>query len=221
MKRLLEHAKNRVDNSKQAGVPLNIAFLSDTIVIACKLGDENELPDVHAVMRAAIAASDIIEEALNIKPALAYRGCMSFGDFYIEEPFMLGPAIDEATTHYELADGALVWLLPSAFDLLKRNKVKIDSDCFLAEHAVPMKGGAQYHTAIVSPFDPDHPPAKREQMSEKILSTFDTPRGKADVSVRIKRQNTEAFLRTAAKQEPIGEGPRMTIVDVRPLPTVP
>jgi hypothetical protein len=38
---------------------------------------------------------------------------VAFGDFLIEEPFILGPAVDEAAEAERVPEGAFVWLCPS------------------------------------------------------------------------------------------------------------
>jgi len=98
-----------------------VAFLSDTIVIGVASGQPvgrgpgpNKRGNVRAIMQAAFQTASVLAAALEEAPRLAYRGCLTFGEFEIDGPFVLGPAIDEAATHYECADGAFVWLTPKA-----------------------------------------------------------------------------------------------------------
>ena len=57
--------------------------------------------------------------ALQEAPALAYRGCIAFGEFDMEEGFVIGGAVDEAAEHMEKAEGAFIWCAPSALDWIE------------------------------------------------------------------------------------------------------
>jgi len=68
----------------------------------------------------ATAAGAVVAAALRTKPFLAFRGALSFGKFDIDSEgrFLVGPAIDDAAEHHELAQGAFLWLTPAALKAL-------------------------------------------------------------------------------------------------------
>ena len=129
-------------------------------------------------------------------PALAYRGCISVGQFEISDRFVLGPAVDEAATYLDAAQAAIVWMAPTANDLFGKSEYrKPTSDDYRRSYVaydVPLKGGDRYNTFAVSPFSYAPTFDERAQIARSILGTF--PTGKAPLDVAIKRQNTDRFL---------------------------
>jgi hypothetical protein len=174
-------------------------FLSDTIVLVISArGDDADLDASTAIVLAALRASDLMTEALERAPHLAYRGSIAFGDYEMKGPFVLGPAVDEAAAHSELAEGAFVWLAPSACAAWRKLP---DGRAQLLPTDVPLKEGRRYSTFAVSPFDPTDHRAERRDIADSLLATFDTGRSSLDIDVQIKRQNTETFLRRAIEYD--------------------
>ncbi len=200
---LRDRAVAHIDRYNKVGlVTFHAAFFSDTIIITVEIAAiPNEIVRRTApVAIAAERASAIIEEALEQAPRLSYRGCIAAGTFEIDGQFIVGEAIDEAAEHYELAEGAFVWLTPSAKALWEEalaDEPSDETDDILVPHSVPLKGGQAYDTYVASPFDPTDMLPERGDLATRLLSTFDSgPMAKA-LRVQVKRQNTAAFLKRA------------------------
>lgn len=156
---------NRQTASKRTGSVLAecaLAFLSDTAVLGLATkdpGDETKPEEYQGweLMVAARISSLIMREAALWPPALAYRGCIAYGDFAIEKNFIVGQAVDEAAEGLDRAQGAFVWLTPSAERKLRSWKTipySLQAHSLL-EYEVPLKGGDRYATHVVSPFAHD------------------------------------------------------------------
>ncbi len=174
------------------------AFLSDTIVIGLtptgKVADR-DAGEALVLLQAGFRVVYLTLLALEKAPPIAYRGCISFGEFEISGPFVLGEAVDEAAAHYEIAEGAFVWLTPSAKAVWDKKKLRIEPpDSCLVPYAVPLKQGASYDTYAVSPFEAESDDRKRRRVRDTLLSTFDTPHSATTLGVQLKRQNTERFF---------------------------
>jgi hypothetical protein len=133
--------------------------------------------------------------ALLTPPALAFRGSIAVGQFLMDDNFILGPAVDDAAEHVNLAEGAFVWMTPSA---RAHEEAQVDSlvNILSANWPVPLKGGSTYRTRVVLPFTTEGEVEAIEQGVQMILATFTT--GK--IAIEIKRQNTEDFLVSAVER---------------------
>jgi hypothetical protein len=85
---------------------------------------------------------------------IAYRGCISFGDYEMDERFIIGKAVNDAAEHYELADAALVWLTPSALEVWNSTaSVRRQGEWNrFHPHSVPLRDGRVFDTLVMSPF---------------------------------------------------------------------
>src|SRR5437660_7527028 len=115
--------KQRVeDDLRQIGtqpeMQFDATFLSDTVVLGLSL--PATIPN-HVVL-SAIYVGDIVSRILTYSARsstpLTYRGAITCGDYEIDASFVMGRAVDDAATCYELADAAIVWLAPSASSLV-------------------------------------------------------------------------------------------------------
>lgn len=174
------------DNTPGRAQGRQLLFLSDTIVVACFDDGVHDGNALACVLLAAYLASGIMKYAASSPVPLAYRGTMALGEFTLAENFIVGPAVDEAAQQMNAADGAIVWLMPSAAHLLRETDLQ-DHVCF---HDVPLKGRSNYRTAVVSPFDDIASASDRRSAREAILRTFN----RDSVDVEIKKQNTARFL---------------------------
>jgi hypothetical protein len=151
----------------------------------------------NSILFACYRAATVITAALAVRPHLAYRGCVTCGDFEMDGPFLLGPAIDEAASHHETAEGAFVWLTPRARAVFETIEKAREAQAPVAPYAVPLKGGATFDTWAVSPFSSVDAPSKRGELAATLLATFDKD---PSVAVQIKRQNTARFLEHLARR---------------------
>lgn len=125
-----------------------------------------------------------------------YRGSIAMGDFYYNSFAFVGPAVDEAGSYFEQAEGAFVYLCPSALTAVESRPGTFTPENFpfAVKYDVPLKNDVQLSTYAVNPllfsgcirsldgfFDP---------ASEVILDFIGgSPQQKA------KRDNTEKFLK--------------------------
>lgn len=171
-------------------------FLSDTIVVAASIRDHELAKNARAAnsllrMAASQAVARIMRTAaLGPKP-LAYRGAIAVGSFSIDYPFIVGPAIDEAASLMELANGAFVWLAPSATteDAIYESD-KDDRQLLEMPWRVPLKGGALYQTRCVNPAVGCLVPEEWPRVRSALLTSMSKPK----LELALKYQNTWAFI---------------------------
>jgi class 3 adenylate cyclase len=195
-----------------AGVPFDVSmtsvrlsFLSDTIALGVfpdpppdvtRRSQIEQFIRLHrnetAIRTAAILMSDLLRRGLADDPPFAYRGSITFGDCLIGGNFIVGPAVDTAANLERHAEGAFVWLSPSARAAMTPNAPPWYP---LVPYRVPMKGGHRYFTYVVSPFGWKSSEAERREARERLLSSFE----RDEISVEIKRQHTETFLDFASE----------------------
>lgn len=204
MRRALEAARD----VHEAAIELPIAeipghvrmhFLSDTIVAVVEPTKSSDRPSPLDEIEILCAGIAEFTEYMMIKPPeLAYRGAIAFGDFLIDDPFILGPAVDEAAEAERLAEGAFVWLCPSALSQLGK-----DQPAGTLEYAVPMKGGQTFRTFVVPPVWID-PEVSAEQIRRGLDNAFRMPASRIDV--HIKHQNTVEMVNESLRAIAMAEG---------------
>lgn len=104
---------------------LHVRLLSDTVAISLQYEElEGKTPEnwqknflVGIICQAVIQVLDLF---LKDEPPLVLRGCISYGEHLSEGNFIVGPVVDEAAEYMNIAEGAFVWLLPSAEDRYMR-----------------------------------------------------------------------------------------------------
>lgn len=188
------------DESDPRGVAsVRLHFLSDTVVAVAEARPGATPSPLTLIEVLCMRLAEFTEGMLIGAPPLAYRGAVAFGDFLIEEPFILGPAVDEAAEAERLAEGAFVWMCPSALKEVRGDFVP----CTL-EYAVPMKGGQSFRTRVVPPIWAQSPlgllPLKR------LDDAFRMPA--AQIGVHVKYQNT--FDMIVAANQQLREAERLT-----------
>jgi hypothetical protein len=189
--------KRRVENDlreigTQPDMQFEATFLSDTIVLGLSL--PGTIPNHIAL--SAIYVGDIVSRILNYSARsstpLAYRGSITCGEYEIDANFIMGRAVDDAATCYDSADAAIVWLAPSASNLVGKWLHGQPHNTHFVKHAVPLKGGASLHTYTVSPLVQAVDENDAEVISTILLASF---RG-SSLDIAIKRQNTVRHLRS-------------------------
>jgi hypothetical protein len=153
---------------------------------------------VDAYMRYLVCecVCSAVQAAALSKYPVAYRGVVSVGHFSIEGNFMLGPAVDEAAGLMELADGAFVWLAPSAGGLshILRPRENDRWDDLISSGDVPLKDGRSLSAELLNPFA-GLPTEKAKKMRRGLLDSMKSSR----LDVIIKRQNTRRFFQAVAR----------------------
>jgi hypothetical protein len=115
----------------------------------------------------------------------------------IDDEFTIGPAVDDAASGMEAAQGAFVWFMPSALRFCRQME---PHDWYTVwerttEFDVPLKGRT-FRTRVINPLvvqAETYGTPEIEPFVTALLSTFTSD----DVEVAIKRQNTARFLSAA------------------------
>jgi hypothetical protein len=141
----------------------------------------------------------IIEEGIYL------RGAISFGEFYITDSMIIGPAVEEAAEWYEKPEWFGISTTPSAtygLELLKEHGHL--SNEFFINYDVPMKNNQQLNSyALLWP--EKYPPLNKDKehvnknkkmfqkSRKKLLESFSS-RGLIGASSELKYKNTLAFF---------------------------
>jgi hypothetical protein len=190
------------------------SLLSDTIVVSASWSGTPRLGNppiaqsgaellaradwltVHLVVEAITAM--VVLAAADAPVPLAYRGCVSWGDFIHDDRFI----VDHAAQGHEQAEAAIVWLHDSAKRVIDNpvatglsGNPAASRDHFLTPYLVPLKKGT-VDTYVVNPFLEDMKRDDRARVIARTLKTFDDPNLTPEEKGRVeaKRRNTEAFL---------------------------
>ena len=181
---------------------IHVTFLSDSIAMAAEVGTRsphtNMTPEGRAIAMLVLQLSDLLRTAALTDPPLVYRGVVTFGDFTIEDRFILGPAVDAAAQYEREAEGGFVWLDPTAKRILENDPHEREDPAFpesadLYLTQVPLKQGRSFETYAVLPFKAGS--ATKRLVIDRVLSTFDDP----SLEVVLKRENTRRFLEAGAE----------------------
>lgn len=119
-----------------------------------------------------LLVTKIISRGAALSPPMIYRGCISVGAFSSNEFAFVGPAIDEAGAMHEAAQGAFVFLTPSAasiYDSRPTYPLNRTRFPYFFEYAVPMKAGELLNTYVANPLIYQNP----ERCCEYVRSIDD------------------------------------------------
>jgi len=116
-------------------IRVHVRLLSDTVAISLQYeardGEGPEDPQKN-ILVALVCDSvvKVLDLFLIEEPALVLRGCVTYGEHLSEGNFIVGPAVDDAAEYMDVAQGAFVWLHPTAAakyrDFRKRPKLWVD-----------------------------------------------------------------------------------------------
>jgi hypothetical protein len=194
-----------LQDSANMFLSLHTSFLSDTVALAVVPKPRDELHELvrdrntdedlaaAAVAYASTLSGYVYRQGLSAAPSWAYRGCIAFGEFFMEDRFLVGEAVDEAADHMDEAEGAFVWLCPTAKAAFERSPGGFGGRCTpLARYEVPLKGEAgSVDTFVASPFQWLSSVQQAQPVAEAVLRTFE---GKSAESIVRKARNTRTFL---------------------------
>lgn len=177
--------------SAQPIMQFDATFLSDTIVLGLSIPETHSNRDELAVTFVTDILSRILEWSARSSTPLAYRGVVAYGEYEILPHFIVGKAIDEAASYYELAQAAVIWLLPQTRDIVAHQLRGLPSNTHLVRFEVPLKGGDAFESYTVSPIVRATDIHDGEALTAAILNTFQPQ----SVDVAVKKQNTIKHLR--------------------------
>lgn len=185
--------ESRVQNqfSSQPSMHCDVAFLSDTIALSMSLDEQVENREAMSAIYLGDVISWALARSLRSSVPLAYRGAITVGRYEVSPHFLIGDAIDEAASTYELAQGAFIWLTPKARSHVARWLKDQPHNTHLVTFDVPIKGSETFNTYTVSPLEQARDEADANELTKNLLATFSS----STVDVAIKRQNTERYMR--------------------------
>lgn len=195
---VIEEINSRHLNMSSGPIRAQIRLISDTVAVSIQHETDSSgvdsLDKAYLVRTAALSVIEIQRLFLVQEPSIALRGCISYGEHLVIDNFIVGPAVDQAADYYETAEGALVWLLPSAgvhtncADLLLH-----DIGSLYLQHKMPLKSGGRLETLVVNPLYMDS-----TGLRQSAINCFLEALRRVDrLDVWLKGQNTLEFLHAA------------------------
>ena len=183
-----------------------LRFLSDTIVVGSSITPKPGFEPIERDARTyrLLSFVDVCRVVAGLQswfltsasdPPLAWRGAIAWGDFTIEEEFLIGPATDEAAEAEKSAEAALVWFCPSALKELDEQLegpltfgFRNDVVPIVRSWEVQLKYGQRFETAVVRPY------GDTKALVAGAHRAFFERRGPQPVDVHVKFQNTRTYL---------------------------
>jgi hypothetical protein len=182
--------------SAQPIMQFDATFLSDTIVVGLSLPETvGSNRDALSVTFVTDILARILAWSARSTTPLAYRGVVAYGEYEIQPHFIVGKAIDEAASYYELAQAAVVWLLPQTRDIVAQQLRWQPRNTHLVRFEVPLKAGDAFESYTVSPIVQAKDIQDAETLTGALLNTFEPP----SVDIAVKKQNTIKHLRACYK----------------------
>ena len=199
------------------GFPLiKLAWFSDMICVVVQPPEPTESTrkdlaseEVQACLldSACLCVGYLLRKAATLEVPLAFRGVVTVGDAIVDgdgDDIYFGPAIAEASSLYELADGAFVWLTPKAASLPPGRSVAKHRS--VVPFTVPLKDGRSIDTLVVNPFI-DVVSTAFPEIRAGIARAMAGDR----LDIAIKRQHTLRFLDRVAATESTWPAPASLI----------
>jgi hypothetical protein len=146
-----------------------------------------------------LLVTKIISQGAELSPPLIYRGCISAGDFASNSIAFVGPAVDEAGAYHELAQGAFVFLTPSAVSAFARRPGFLLQRArfpYFMQYDVPLKGRGVLNTYAANPLI-HQSKANVGSYLARIDASFGVP--KEGSELREKQTNTRRFFARCAE----------------------
>lgn len=221
-----------------AGVPFELlrrkwiisaSLLSDSVAISLRYDDEDdrrkgrperktkEREKSYLVWLLAASTVKILDLFLENQPNLLLRGCITYGEHEQEGNFIVGPAVDYAADNLEVAQGAFVWLHPTAApkyeravravvntinilresrkdeELLRGSQKALAQPIIVEPYNMPLKAGGFYRCPILNPLA-FH---KTEEARTAVMQAYSDSMSGYEFDIILKHQYTMDFLRAA------------------------
>lgn len=167
----------------------------------------------NCVMLCAHAAQLIQRVAAEGDCPLVYRGAIAAGSITQFDRVLMGEPVDEAASHMEYANAAVIRLTPSASQVIedrlrseKQTKTTVSAGAIrplpmsaLMPYVVPMVDGATIKSLVVNPFTTMLSKGRRDgserTLRKSMCTAFD--RALLDIRVEAKKKYTLLFLAEA------------------------
>jgi len=127
--------------ANKQGLKLSRRAFSDTIILTLTGGEKNEIIKESVEMLSSLITYGITKN-INL------RGAMSIGKFYISDKMILGPAADEASMYYEIANWVGVIATPSLESVLLRMEKNKKAVPLFCKYDIPLHNGKRQGWAI-------------------------------------------------------------------------
>lgn len=174
---------------------VDVKLLSDTIAISITDGPSH-YDEVSAMM---FVVGDLMDLYIENSPHLMLRGCITYDDHVTHENFLVGPAVDATAEYMNSAQGAFVWFLPPAADMVrkiicpytaKKNDLlaKLHNSLF-PRFKIPIKNSHYIDTYAVNPFFD-----KTDDEAVRIFELYESALAGNTMDIWMKRQHTLEFL---------------------------
>jgi hypothetical protein len=170
-------------------------FMSDTLFLACwfQTPPRTGPSDPIAMGGALWFLCRLTSRVLSVTSAIGFplRGCVTTGKFDVLRNFVIGPAVDDAAQQERAANGAFVWVAPTAVGLYQI----VDPDLqtsrrnIVYPYDVPLKDGNTIRTAVIDPRGDDSQDSARNSL-RRVLEFFDSE----EPDVCEKRLHTQKFF---------------------------
>lgn len=189
---------------EENGINPDVRILSDTIFIGLHIRKESMSGPppgdlaLLAFRTVRAIAAEITRRIAKSNFPLAYRGCISYGDYACIDNFIVGPAVDEAAELHQNSEAAAIFMAPSALKYFegRQHPSKIDLGWYYPTYATPMKGGVSIMTRILNPFNR----SDFEEVRNRLLATFASAASK-DAGVALKERNTRSIFEYLVRQD--------------------
>ena len=180
------------EESDVAGLETRAFVVSDSIFLAAWPPEGSAPRDTASLAAVILMAANAALAGLEGEAPLVFRGAVGCGSFDVdpERSFIVGPAVDEVVSAEQLGGAGLVWLAPSALQLIEKTGWGQPG---LHPYPMPLKGGARLETLAINPMRLVAP-AERPRLIRVMLRTMDAP----DIAIRLKRQHTVEFFKRIA-----------------------
>lgn len=114
------YSGSAIDPASEIPRGFHVQFFSDTVAVSFSCGTSGDSP-YKPLLFVMLYTQKILASFLSGEPALAFRGCIGCGEMNLEPPIYLGEPYFEVADCHEYAQGAFVWLTPSAFQTYEEN----------------------------------------------------------------------------------------------------
>jgi class 3 adenylate cyclase len=189
---------NAIPSRRPEEPNIRVRCISDTVLVVATAPDSRDVRQHAAAYLETVAClvAAVLMLSRSEPVPLLFRGAIAVGTVYRGQEDVLGPAIDEAAENMEIADGAFIWLAPSALTVFRAGFGLESNRDFIANYRVPInrKGGGEWReTAVVNPLGRLGTLEAKRGAAEQFLRWFDRPAG-VPPDVVVKKQNTAQFL---------------------------
>jgi len=207
-----ENARDGVDLWRN--LETRAQLFSDTIIVTSPLPPPGNteaaaLEDYDAIRRymllryMVLMVTKVATAAVKGELSLLYRGCVGCGEYDRNDFAVLGPAVNETAELYEAADGAFVFLSPSARDTYNSRPGLLAHAIFpyFVEYPIPLKVGKALDTFALNPLLFTGQAAVAD-VKARFLAAFGDP-AQMSTAVQAKFENTRTFLDHVERTTPV------------------